>query len=362
MDRSVQQRVADHQLHGRSHPACGACTYTTYRCHGDLDHHLGTHPGRHVHLHCAATNGIGTGAASLASNSITAPSVPGLPPSEPPPRAAARRGQLDGSRLQRRVGHHRLRGHPLHRWSAQTPQTFASTATTQTVTGLTNGTAYTFKVAAINGVGTGAQSGASNSVTPATIPGAPTIGTATRGNASVVVNWTAPASNGGSAITGYVVTPYIGGSGPGRPDLRVDGHHPDGDRADQRHRLHLQGGRHQQRRDRPPVAASASVTPADHAGGAHRGSVPSTAGGEVTVTWTAPASNGGSAITGYTVTPYMAEWPRPPRPSPRPPPPSVTGLTSGPPTPSRWPPSTRSAPGPSRPLGPSHGMTFTMTR
>lgn len=41
-----------------------------------------------------------------------------------------------------------------------------STATTRTVTGLTNSTAYTFRVAAVNGIGTGAFSTASASVRP----------------------------------------------------------------------------------------------------------------------------------------------------------------------------------------------------
>lgn len=41
-----------------------------------------------------------------------------------------------------------------------------STTTTATVTGLTNGTAYVFRVAAINGAGTGPYSSATSSVTP----------------------------------------------------------------------------------------------------------------------------------------------------------------------------------------------------
>ena len=43
-----------------------------------------------------------------------------------------------------------------------------------------------------------------------TAPGAPTIGTATAGNASAQLTWAAPTSNGGSAINGYAITPYIG--------------------------------------------------------------------------------------------------------------------------------------------------------
>ncbi len=43
----------------------------------------------------------------------------------------------------------------------------------------------------------------------ATVPDAPTAVTATPGNASAVVSWSAP-TDGGSPITGYTVTPYIG--------------------------------------------------------------------------------------------------------------------------------------------------------
>ncbi|MFZ4723894.1 MAG: BNR-4 repeat-containing protein [Paludibacter sp.] len=78
-----------------------------------------------------------------------------------------------------------------------------------TVTGLTNGTAYTFTVTARNSVGSSVASLASNSVTPAavaTIPDAPTIGTATSGNGQATVTFTAPTNNGGATIINYTAT------------------------------------------------------------------------------------------------------------------------------------------------------------
>jgi uncharacterized repeat protein (TIGR02543 family) len=73
------------------------------------------------------------------------------------------------------------------------------------ITGLTNGTTYKFQAVATNAAGT-TTSALSNSIIPASIPDAPTAVTATRGDETATVTFTAPADNGGSPITSYTLT------------------------------------------------------------------------------------------------------------------------------------------------------------
>jgi len=82
---------------------------------------------------------------------------------------------------------------------------------TATVTGLRNGTEYGLRVTAVNRVGAGQPSALSNRVIAAAVPGAPAPGTATPGNGSATLTWSAPASTGGLPISGYRVTASPGG-------------------------------------------------------------------------------------------------------------------------------------------------------
>lgn len=76
-----------------------------------------------------------------------------------------------------------------------------------TVTGLTNGTAYTFTVVATNAVGNSVASAPSTSVTPIspTLPDGPTNLIAIGGNGQVTLHWTAPVNTGGVPITDYII-------------------------------------------------------------------------------------------------------------------------------------------------------------
>jgi hypothetical protein len=123
-----------------------------------------------------ATNLVGTGPASAPSAPIAPRAVPGAPTGV---SAAPDDGSATVSwSTPADAGGSPITGYVVS-WAVngvnQSTSTVMSTATTRTITGLTNGTTYTFKVAAINAVGTGLASAPSAPVTPAS----PLIVTAT---------------------------------------------------------------------------------------------------------------------------------------------------------------------------------------
>ena len=170
-----------------------------------------------------------------------------------------------------------------------------STDTTTTVTGLTNGQSYTFRVRAVNSAGASAASAASASVTPATVPGAPTSLGATAGDQEVMLSWTAPASNGGDSITGYEYEQSGGGNwiSTGGTDTTYTV-------------FNLTNGQPYRFKVRAvnsvgpgaASAASANVTPATEPGAPTNLSA-TVSDQQVVLSWTAPGNNGGARILRY---------------------------------------------------------------
>jgi len=169
-----------------------------------------------------------------------------------------------------------------------------------TVSGLTNGTPYTFTVKARNGVGTGQASNPSSPVTPATVPDSPTALQAIAGNALVSLSWTAPVHDGGSPITGYTVTETEQGLGvvacssDGPTSCTVSG---------------LTNGTEYKftvsaTNDVGAGLASGSNAVTPHVSVLTQPTGVSAVAGDssATVSWSAPSDDGGSTISAYTAT------------------------------------------------------------
>jgi len=176
-----------------------------------------------------------------------------------------------------------------------------STATTATVTGLTNGSSYIFKVAAINSAGTGNYSSASSSVQLVGAPGAPTSVVGTTGDAQVSVVWSAPSSNGGASITDYVIQ-YSSDSGStwftfadgtsSTTTATVTGLTNGSSYLFKVAAVNSAG---------TGTYSSASSSVLVGTPGAPTSVVGTTGDAQVSLVWSAPSSNGGASITDYVV-------------------------------------------------------------
>src|SRR5262249_19781473 len=105
------------------------------------------------------------------------------------------------------VGGGPITGYKVYRSTSSGTETLLTTLGNVTSYGdatAANGTTYYYQVTAVNGFGESAKSNELNA-TPATVPGAPTLNTATGGLTSIALAWSPPASNGGSQVLGYRV-------------------------------------------------------------------------------------------------------------------------------------------------------------
>jgi hypothetical protein len=167
--------------------------------------------GTNYTFEVSATNSAGEGPADTAT--VTPATVPGAP-------TITKADSGDGSATIEWTGPdptgnggatidgYILRYYPTDESSPTTTETLDAATLSRIVTGLTNGTNYTFEVSATNSAGEGPADTAT--VTPATVPGAPTITKADSGDGSATIEWTGPdpTGNGGATIDGYILRYY----------------------------------------------------------------------------------------------------------------------------------------------------------
>jgi YVTN family beta-propeller protein len=165
--------------------------------------------------------------------------------------------------------------------------------------GLTKGLTYGFAVAAVNSAGVGRASNGSSLRVPTT-PTAPSAVKTENGDGKVILSWTAPTDDGGSAITGYeVVVEHDGvaaapvATGSTATKFTVEGL-TNGETytftiaAVNAFGTGAAGGSEPATLERPPGPTS--------------GLAAETADGQVRLSWTPALDNGGLPVIGYVVT------------------------------------------------------------
>jgi fibronectin type 3 domain-containing protein len=227
-----------------------------------------------------------------------------------------------------------ITGYRVYQGTSKNPVA-SVTGTGTTVKNLANGTAYSFKVTAVNKAGEGPASGAASATPTAKVtkPGLPNGLTASPGNGKVTLSWKAPGSDGGTGISGYEI--YRGTSPGGESGTPVNASLVAGTSFTMTgltngtryyftvaavNKAKLQSAKSGEASATPSAGASASASasasgsasatgpaPASPSGGATAtatgtpgapaGLTATPGNGEVGLSWTAPASVGGTPVS-----------------------------------------------------------------
>jgi titin len=203
--------AADSTLSSRGNQTCtwttGALTCTV----------VGLTDGDSYTFTVTATNSVGTSVASGPSNAV----VPGVTvPSAPSGLTAVPNDKTVVLRWTAPSGNGApISGYNVYEGATAGSENYAApvngavliSATTVTISGLTNAKTYYFTVKAVNDVGSSSASNEAWAVPAPTVASAPINLTAAAGlDGTAIVSWNAPFTSGGSAITSYAVTPYLG--------------------------------------------------------------------------------------------------------------------------------------------------------
>ena len=279
-------------------------TTTTYS-------HTGLAPGTTRHYRVLAINAIGQSFTSNVDDATT-PTVPGAPTSLTATASGSTTIDLSWTAPSSDGGSpitgYRITVSPngTSGWSDLVATT-NSTTTTYSHTGLAPGTTRHYRVLAINAIGQSFTSNVDDATTATanTVPGAPTGLTATAdGTTAIDLSWTEPADNGGASISGYKIEDSPNGSS-GWTELVANhtstsyshtGLSPGTTRHYRVSAINSVGT------GSASNVANATTGTANTVPGAPTG-LTATADGTTAIdlSWTEPADNGGSAITGYRI-------------------------------------------------------------